>query len=226
MKVITEILGIPAADYPRLLRWSEILTSGTSGAEDDVANTLTTMRRFLRELVSEPRHRRAATGLLDVLAEACHREGQLDEAELLSTAFQLLQGGHVTTLGLIANGILAILHDPTQLAALRGDPALVDLAVDELLRFDAPMGVATVRFTTREMRIGDVTIPGAGEPVILALAAAHRDPRKFADPDDIDFGRDRGSAGIPPDAPDVSARMLVRIAVAILTLRSEVDWSC
>jgi cytochrome P450 len=161
--------------------------------EAEIVDTLTKMRDFFRDLIRRKRERDGeGDGLLDALVKACYSERELDELELLSSAFQLLQGGHVTTLGLIANATLALLCAPERLAMLRADPQKVDSVIDELLRFEAPMEVATVRFTTREFRIGDVTIPGGGEPVILALAAANRDPARFADPDVLDFERDCG----------------------------------
>jgi len=192
LRIIVEILGVPTEDRERLLGWSDVLSSGGAVQEVEIVDTLTSMRDFFRDLVRRKRERRDGEdgGLLDALVTACYSDSELNEAELLSSAFQLLQGGHVTTLGLIANGTLALLRAPERLAMLRTDPDLVDPAIDELLRFEAPMEVATVRFTTRELRIGDVTIPGGGEPVILALAAANRDPARFADPDVLDFGRD------------------------------------
>jgi cytochrome P450 len=191
LRIIIEILGVPSEDHAQLLRWSNVLSSGRAAKEAEIVDTLTKMRDYFRALTAcKSRQPVGEPGLLDTLVFACYRDGELSESELLSSAFQLLQGGHVTTLGLIANATLAILQEPERLAELRADEELVDAAVDELLRFDPPMEVATIRFTTKETRICDVTIPGGGEPVILALAAANRDPAMFTEPDAIDFGRD------------------------------------
>jgi cytochrome P450 len=190
-RVIVEVLGVPAEDAPALMAWSDLLSSGRA-TQDEVLETLGRMRTFFSDCADRVRRRpqqQHGDGLLDVLVRA-RDAGQLDDAEFFSTAFQLLQGGHVTTLGAIANGVLALLTHPEQLAALRADPGLLDAAVDELLRFDAPMEVATVRFTTRDVRIGDVDVPGDGQPVLLALTAANRDPAHFDRPDALDLRRE------------------------------------
>jgi cytochrome P450 len=189
LAIIMEIMGIPPADQERLRGWSDVLSSGSAASPDDVAGILNNMREYFRAVVVHGPPGADAGGLLAVLA-ACYRDQELTEDELLSSAFQILQGGHVTTLGLIANGVLALLSDPRQLDALKARPELTESAVEELLRFDPPMEVATVRFTTKPLRIGATTIPGDGQPVMLALAAANRDPARFPDPDTLDLGRD------------------------------------
>lgn len=189
LAVIMEIMGIPPADRDRLRSWSDVLSSGSAASQDDVAASLNSMREYFRQVAVHGRSGGGADGLLAVLA-ASYRDQELSEDELLSSAFQILQGGHVTTLGLIANGVLALLSDPRQLDAMKAEPELTESAVEELLRFDPPMEVATVRFTTEPLRIGDTTIPGDGQPVMLALAAANRDPARFPDPDALDLRRD------------------------------------
>ncbi|MFE7077091.1 cytochrome P450 [Streptomyces sp. NPDC057620] len=194
LMIIMEIMGIPPADRERLYSWSNTLSAGSSSSGEDVVAALTRMCDFFRDLLERKQDMAGqleeSESLLDILATALYQDGTLDEAELLSSAFQLLQGGHVTTLGLIANGMLALLQAPDALAELRSDPGLMNTAVDELLRFDPPMEIATVRFTTSPTRIGDVTIPGGGEPVLLALASANRDPARFDHPDALDLKRD------------------------------------
>jgi cytochrome P450 len=197
LMLIMEVLGVPADDRAQLHQWSDILSSGSAATPAMITATLTSMRTYFADLARIKAGRRAAgdedgeSGLLDRLVEA-HVAGDLSEDELLSSAFQLLQGGHVTTLGLIANGTLALVLEPDRIDALRADPARIDALVDELLRFDSPMEVATIRFTTQETTIGDVVIPGDGQPVILALGAANRDPARFPAPDTLDLDRDAG----------------------------------
>jgi cytochrome P450 len=103
-------------------------------------------------------------------------------------AFILLFAGFETTVNLIGNGTLALLRHPEQLAKLRADPGLLDGAVEELLRYDGPVELGTWRFTTEPITVGGVSIP-AGEPVLVVLAAADRDPARFADPEVLDLGR-------------------------------------
>ncbi|WP_233508410.1 cytochrome P450 [Spongiactinospora gelatinilytica] len=90
--------------------------------------------------------------------------------------------GHETTVNLIGNSVLALLSDPGQMAAL------LPGAVEEFLRYDGPINIATVRFTTAPVPVGDVEIP-AGEFVMISLLAANRDADRFPDPDLLDLTR-------------------------------------
>ncbi len=197
LTLIMEVLGVPSDDRAQLHRWSDILSSGSAATPAMITATLMQMRTYFADLAQSKAEPRGAgdedgeSGLLDRLV-AAHVAGDLSEDELLSGSFQLLQGGHVTTLGLIANGMLALLLEPDRIDALRADPVRIDALVDELLRFDSPMEVATIRFTTHETTIGEVKIPGDGQPVILALGAANRDPARFPAPDTLDLDRDAG----------------------------------
>jgi cytochrome P450 len=182
--VIMEVLGIPLDDRPQLLAWSDVLSSGTPADRAEIIGTLSALRDYLFRLVNDKRGLRGS-GLLDRLISACD-EGDITSAELLSSAFQLLQGGHVTTLGFIVNAVHVLLREPGLRQRLGQEPDLVESWLDELLRVEPPMTMATVRFTTRPVRIDDVTIPGGGEAVIVALAAANRDPDQFQDPDLFD----------------------------------------
>lgn len=103
-------------------------------------------------------------------------------------AFILLVAGHETTVNLISNGVRALLENPDQLAALRADPGLLDGAIEEMLRYDGPVENATFRFTREPIAYDGAEIP-AGEPVLIGLASADRDPERFAAPDTFDIRR-------------------------------------
>jgi cytochrome P450 len=111
----------------------------------------------------------------------------LNDEEILATATLVLGAGHETTTNLIGNGVLALLRHPAELARLRGAPGLLEPAVEELLRFDAPVQ-ATSRVATSSLSLGGVTIPPR-EEIGLLLGAANRDPDAFRDPDRLDLGR-------------------------------------
>jgi cytochrome P450 len=66
----------------------------------------------------------------------------------------------------------------------------MDNAVEEMLRYDGPVETSTFRFTTEPYRVGDTVIPGGGEPVLVALVDANRDPERFAGPERFDIRRD------------------------------------
>jgi cytochrome P450 len=90
---------------------------------------------------------------------------------------------------LIGSGTLALLRHPDQHAALRADPSLLPAAIEEMVRYDGAVELGISRFTTAEITVGDVTIPGGGEVVLLAIDAADRDPDRFTDLDRFDMYR-------------------------------------
>jgi cytochrome P450 len=100
----------------------------------------------------------------------------------------LFVAGHDTTASLIGNGTVALLTHPDQLAALRADLSLIPNAVEEFLRFDAPVPHSTFRYAAVDTEIGGVVIP-AGDQVLISIAAANRDPQKFAEPEEFDVTR-------------------------------------
>lgn len=109
--------------------------------------------------------------------------------------FLLLVAGHETTVNLIANGVHTLLTHPDRLALLRAEPERLPATIEELLRFEGPVQVATFRWTTEPVGIGGTVIP-AGELVVPGLLAANRDPARIADPDTFDpaRGSDVGAA--------------------------------
>jgi cytochrome P450 len=103
----------------------------------------------------------------------------------------LLIAGHETTINLIGNGLLALLTHPDQLDLLRHRPELLPSAIEEFLRWDSPIHSTPARFAAEDVEYAGVTIP-AGSVVILSLAAANRDPSRFADPAELHVDRDGG----------------------------------
>lgn len=142
---------------------------------------------FLTLLVADKR-RAPDDALVSALISARDGNEQLTEQELLSTIFQLFVAGHDTTSSLIGNGVVALLAHPEQLRRLRAEPALLANAVEELIRYDAPVPHSTFRYALDDIELGGVTIP-AGAQVIINLASANRDASQFTHPDVLDLGR-------------------------------------
>ncbi|WP_242909210.1 cytochrome P450 family protein [Actinomadura terrae] len=184
--VICEVLGIPAEDRNLFRQWTSNAVATESGDVDGRQSGVRPPGEYLRALVAAKR-RAPGDDLVSALV-ADQREGRLSEDELLSMIFLLLIAGHENTAGLIGNGLLALLRSPEQLALLKERPELADAAVEEVLRYEGPMELAAWRWTTEPVEIGGTLIP-SGEPVLIALAAAHRDPARFADPDRFDLAR-------------------------------------
>lgn len=188
-RVIGVLLGIPEADRPRLHAWFRVLLSGWAGDPPPAAiDASASIVAYLGEL-ADAKQRCPAGDLVSVLA-AASADG-LTRQELLSSLFQLIVAGHDTTTSLLGNGVVALLDHPGQLQALLADPGRLPAAIDELIRFTAPVPHATFRVTSQPVTLGDADIP-AHEQVLVCLAAANRDPGRFPAPDVLDIGRRGG----------------------------------
>jgi cytochrome P450 len=186
--VICELLGIPVADRDQFKHWSNhLVLSSSSGYVERIAAELT---EYLSALIAAKRATRS-DDLLSELVHASHGGDRLTDPELVSMAFLLLVAGHETTVNLIANGMLALLTNPVQMDRLRADPALLPNAVEELLRYDSPVNLATLRCATAAIDIAGLTIP-AGHFVLVSLLSANRDETEFAEPDELDIARPAG----------------------------------
>ncbi|GAB3503250.1 cytochrome P450 family protein [Amycolatopsis cihanbeyliensis] len=186
--VICELLGVPDDERDDFRRWSNIILSALP--TDELADASSAMTAYLSTLVEDKR----ATpdeDLLSALVHASDDGDRLSPKELISMAFLLLVAGHETTVNLIGNGVLALLRNQDQLAVLRADPGLLPNAIEEFLRYDGPVNLATLRFTTEPVRVGEVEIP-AEEFVMISLLAANRDGERFPDPTRLDVTRQPG----------------------------------
>jgi cytochrome P450 len=194
VRIICELLGVPAGDHSRFAGWSGRLAHSLQpqfvAPEEGAADASVAREEFtayFRELIAE---RRADPGddLLTELIRAEDEGSRLTEAELISTAILLLVAGHETTVGLISNAVLALLRHPDQLAALRADPGLAAGAVEETLRYDPPVQL-TARVARGTIQLGDLEATD-GTLILVLLAATGRDPGAFTDPDRFDITRD------------------------------------
>jgi cytochrome P450 len=190
--VIGELLGVTRGDQQSLSAWFDALFTPYSGSEPPATAVAASDKivAYLKELVDQ-RWAVPTEDLVGDLVRAC-RDDVLTRQELLSTLFQLIVAGHDTTTSLLGNGLAVLLQHPKQRDALASDPALVPRAVEEMLRYDAPVHHATFRYASRDITLAGVPVP-AGVQVLVNLAAAGRDPARNADPDSFDVRRERGS---------------------------------
>jgi cytochrome P450 len=222
--VICELLGIPAPDRPSLRRWSDHAakllgaTHGASSSQASAANeAVLHLERYFLRLIAE-RRRRPGDDLLSLLIRG-EAEGQMTAEELSAQCQMLLVGGHLTLIDQLANASYALLSHAEQLWKLRHDPALIGSALEEVLRYDPPL-----TFVHR-VAVADQELSGAriakGERVLLALAAANRDPEVFPDPDTFDIGRAGArhlSLGSGPHACMGGGLARLELEAALLTL--------
>ncbi len=188
--VICELLGVSESDRASLGEGFGKMLVPTSTPEEYAAakEASDSVVAMLRSLV-EAKRIDPGDDLVSDLISARDGEERLDTQELLSTIFQLIVAGHDTTASLIGNSLVALFRNPAQLAELRADPTKIPKAVEEFLRYDAPVPHSTFRYTTSPLTLGGVAIP-AGEQVIICLAAANRDADRYANPEALDLERD------------------------------------
>ena len=191
-RVISALLGVPDADGPALHGWFRTLFQPWHGSPppEAVAASDAIVDHLTRLVADHRRH--PADDLIGVLVTASDGDDRLTEQEVLSSLFQLIVAGHDTTASLIGNGVVALLDHPDQLQRFLAEPELVATAVEELIRFDAPVPHATFRVAVEPTDLGGVEVP-AGAQVLVCLAAANRDPDVVDDPDRLDLGRPPGS---------------------------------
>ena len=187
--VICELLGVPNSERTRLGReFTRLLVPTSTTAEYAEA------KRASDAVVAMLKHLVAAKetdpddDLVSALISARDGAERLDSQELLSTIFQLIVAGHDTTASLIGNSVVALLRNPEELSKLRSDPSKIPAAIEEFLRYDAPVPHSTFRYTVEPITISGVTIP-EGSQVIISLAAANRDHGRYLDAETLNVDR-------------------------------------
>jgi cytochrome P450 len=193
--VIADMLGIPAADRPRFLRWSATIVNlshvladadAAARAVAEHAAVKAEMQAYLEDLLAARRDV-ATDDLLHGLATAEIDGERLGLPDILGFFQLLLAAGTETTTNLIDNAILALLEHPDQRARLDAEPDLLPAAIEEVLRHRSPLQMV-FRQTLRPVALSGKTIP-AGQLVLVLLGAANRDPAAFPDPDRFDITR-------------------------------------
>jgi unspecific monooxygenase len=180
---ICDLVGAPREEAGDFLAWSHAMVGMyqfgvTRETEDRAAEAAAAFSDRLRRLIAA-RRRQPGEDLLSALIAAGDGEARLSEDELVSTVVLLLNAGHEATVHAIANGVLAVLeHGADRTAFLREADA--PAAVEEVLRFDAPLHMFT-RYALEDVDLGPARIR-RGEVIGLLLGAANRDPAVYRDP--------------------------------------------
>jgi len=185
--VIGELLGVPRAAHHDLRRWNRTLTSVDSEQPEKYRAYMASLEYFRNLIAEKVKSQDTSDDLINAMIDPGNEE-RFDEFELLSTIFLVMNAGYETTANLISSSVYALLKHPDQLELLRGDSTLIPNAVEELLRYESPLNLSTLRYTTEPVQIGDTIVP-AGEVVFLALCSADRDADRFAEPDRLDIRR-------------------------------------
>lgn len=187
--VICELLGVPEPNRADLGAGLTAMLVPTS-TPDELARATRASDGVVAMLEALVDAKQAAPGddLVSGLISARDGDERLTTQELLSTIFQLIVAGHDTTASMIGNSVVALLEHPAELASLRSEPDKLAAAIEELLRYDAPVPHSTFRFAVEPVDLGGKTIP-AGAQVIISLAAANRDDGQYDRPDELDLDR-------------------------------------
>ncbi|WP_338703733.1 cytochrome P450 [Streptomyces sp. Q6] len=192
---ICDLLGVPGEDQDDFRDWAGMMIRHGGGPRGGVARSVKKIRAYLVDLIHRKRGALddGADDLISDLIRASDHGEHLTENEVAAMCFVLLFAGFETTVNLIGNGTYSLLTHPEQReiwhrALAEGDAELLATGIEELLRFDGPVELATWRFATEPLRIGGQEI-AAGDPVLVVLAAADRDPERFAEPDTLDLSR-------------------------------------
>jgi cytochrome P450 len=190
--VTAELLGVPTSDHQQLKIWSADFAEMLGNFQHNpdrvsrVLRTVEEMTHYFRSAIRE-QERHPRNGLIQLLVDASEDGSHLNEDEVIANIIVTMVGGQETTTNLIGNGLLTLMRNPAALAQLRDDPSIVEPAVEELLRYESP-SQHTARLAPDDLTLGDKQIKKR-DAVMAVMAAANRDPARFADPDRLDLTR-------------------------------------
>ena len=190
--VIADMLGVPAADRVLLRDWSQAIVrmyeyDRSAALEEAALAASTEFAAYVRAMVDERRARPGEDLISDLIA-AQDEGGRLTEDELVASVVLLLNAGHEASVNAFGNGMNALLSHPGQQDRLTSGAIAVPVAVEELLRFDAPLQLFE-RTASRDVEVAGVRL-AAGDRVAALMGSANRDAAAFAEPDVFDVSRD------------------------------------
>lgn len=188
--VMMDLLGVPRDELMRVKDWSDdiALFIGTARATADKYQRAEAGAKAMADYFRGILVQRAADPQDDIISQLVSEQNErLTDDEIIATCILLLFAGHETTTNLIGNGFYYTMKSPDQWERLKEQPALIDAAIEEWLRYDGPSG-ALARVITADVAFGGKQL-AAGQRLFAFVNAANRDPRQFADADRFDIGR-------------------------------------
>ncbi|HVV92511.1 MAG TPA: cytochrome P450 [Hyphomicrobiales bacterium] len=224
VQVMLDLLGLPSSDEALIRHWSDrcsnflfqpVAPDREALAEEQRA-ILDAQEDYLRPMI-EARRGRPGPDMISAMVEAEVDGERLTDLEILATCNMMLTAGGGTSRSAISMALWRLSQFPDQLALLKANPALIDRAAEEFLRYEAPTqrGIRTAR---QDFEIGGRHIR-EGEILHLMIGAANRDPEAFVDPDRLDLSRNPNrhvtlGHGVHYCLGASLARMELRVAVA------------
>jgi len=233
VSAICRILGVPREDEPKFHTWSENMIEAlgarfSPGDHSDVFQRAMQAANDLAEYLgglAEAHRKDPGDDIISGLVTDSGPDGRMDEKDVVATGRLLLIAGHETTVNLMTNGMLTLLRHPEQLERLRNEPGYAIPMIEELLRFEPPVQVVPNRVALADIELGGTTIP-KGSHVVLAVASANRDERRYTDPDRFDPDRpEREHLGLGGGVHYCFGAPLARLEVqlALRTLARRLD---
>lgn len=193
--IIAHILGVDESRLDEFRDWSEgvILSLNPLRTAEEAEYMMASGEKldaYFTELM-EDRRISPRDDLISDMVQAQANGGSFDDDELRTNLQALLVGGNLTTTDLIGNGVWLFLNHPEQMEALKAEPGLASAAVEEVLRYEAPVQ-ATSRIVSENREVAGCPMQKS-QPVFMSLAAANRDPSKFESPEAFDITVKRAS---------------------------------
>jgi cytochrome P450 len=192
-RVIATLLGLPPDDFPKCVAWANVIGrifDPLVSLEEyaDLNQCSIEFMDYLRSLIAQ-RRAEPEEDLISALIQARDKGDRLSEAELVSIIIINFGAGEETVVSMLGNGCLALMNNPEQCRHLMSKSELMPNAVEEILRYDAPLQM-TSRTALEDVEIAEKVIR-KGDQVYLALGSANRDPEQFEDPDTLNIERER-----------------------------------
>jgi cytochrome P450 len=226
--VIATLLGIPEPDIPLFRPLVQKMADylDTFGLDDEVVaaadDAVYQLRKYYAELVAARRAKPRDDLVTDLVTALDAGQHDVSDSELVSNLLLLFNGGFVTTINILGNGLPLLLERPELVAALRTDDALLAGCVEELLRYQAPAQFVN-RWASEDVEVCGIPVPKRGS-VLVMIGAGNRDPERFPDPDRFDPERSDNrplSFGAGPHVcmGGALARLEIRVALRQLLRR-------
>jgi cytochrome P450 len=193
--VVAHYLGVPEEDRVQFDGWTDAIVAantgagGIGGALETVGDAVGSMMAYFTELIERRRHEPEDDTISHLVAAGVGADGDIaGTLSVLAFTFTMVTGGNDTTTGMLGGSVQLLHQRPDQRRVLAEDPDLIADSVDELLRLTSPVQGLT-RTATRDVTIGDTTVP-AGRRVLLLYGSANRDERQYGpDAGDLDVRR-------------------------------------
>lgn len=188
LAVICEVLGLPDADRPRFMAWTNSFTRLTNlMGFFGLIPAMMSMKRYLEGQLDLAR-KNGGEGLIAELVRVEKEGGRISGDEMVSMVFLLLGAGTETTTHLISGSVFELLRNPERRDWLEEDWSRINLAIEEFLRFVSPVQFSKPRYIRKDIELGGVRLP-AGDKIMAMIVAANMDPAESEHPKVLDLDR-------------------------------------